>query len=125
MEDIAAKLDLSRAQFFRIFKEHTGLSPYQYHLELKLNRARSLLRNSDLPIKQIARTLGFRNVYHFSKLFKSKIGEAPSLWRHHGLPEISAEQAANHRKKRKPASGRKREAKDLRFKKSEASHATH
>lgn len=88
MEDIAAELDLSRAHFFRIFKKHTGLTPYQYHLELKLNRARQMLRNSDLPVKQIARLLGFSNVYHFSKLFKNKIGLAPTQWRRHGLPEV-------------------------------------
>jgi len=88
MESIAAELNMSRAHFFRIFKEHTGLTPYQYHLELKLNRARQMLRNSDLPVKQVARLLGFSNVYHFSKLFKNKIGLAPTPWRRHGLPEV-------------------------------------
>ena len=88
MEDIAAELDISRAHFFRIFKEHSGLTPYQYHLELKLNRARQMLRNSDFSVKHIARVLGFSNVYHFSKLFKNKTGLAPTPWRHHGLPEV-------------------------------------
>lgn len=88
MEGIAAKLNMSRAHFFRIFKEQTGLSPYQYHLELKLNRARQMLRNSDLPVKQIARLLGFSNVYHFSKFFKNKTGMSPTPWRKHGFQEI-------------------------------------
>jgi len=88
MEGIAAELGMSRAHFFRIFKEHTGLTPYQYHLELKLNRARQMLRNSDLAVKQIARLLGFSNVYHFSKFFKNKTGLAPTPWRNHGLPEV-------------------------------------
>ncbi|MBN2294483.1 MAG: helix-turn-helix transcriptional regulator [Pirellulales bacterium] len=87
MEGIASELDMSRAHFFRIFKEHTGLTPYQYHLELKLNRARQMLRNSDLPVKQIARLLGFSNVYHFSKFFKNKTGMAPTPWRNHGFPQ--------------------------------------
>ena len=47
-----------------------------------------MLRNSDLAVKYIARSLGFSNVYHFSKLFKSKIGLAPTPWRHHGIPAV-------------------------------------
>ncbi|KKL19895.1 hypothetical protein LCGC14_2460900 [marine sediment metagenome] len=88
MERIAAELDMSRAHFFRIFKENTGLTPYQYHLELKLNRARQMLRNSDLSVKHIARLLRFSNVYHFSKFFKNRTGVAPTPWRNHALREV-------------------------------------
>lgn len=87
MDGIAAELHMSRARFFRVFKEQTGLTPYQYHLDLKLNRARQLLINSGLSVKQIARLLGFSNVYHFSKFFKNKTGLAPTSWRHRGLAE--------------------------------------
>ena len=92
MEGIAEELGMSRAHFFRIFKEYTGLTPYQYHLELKLNRARQMLRDSDLPVKQVARLLGFSNVYHFSKFFKNRTGMAPTPWRKNGLVEMSHEQ---------------------------------
>ena len=89
MDGIAEELNMSRAQFFRIFKDHTGLTPYQYHLELKLGRARQMLRNSDLPVKQVARLLGFSSVYHFSKFFKNKTGSAPTQWRKEGLAEMA------------------------------------
>lgn len=107
MDDIAVELDVSRAHFFRIFKEHTGLTPYQYHLELKLNRARRMLRNSDLSVKHIARVLGFSNVYHFSKLFKNKVGLSPTPWRHRGLPEVLHD--------RRPTRAIAEETKDLRY----------
>ena len=97
MDGIAAELSLSHAQFFRLFKVHTGLTPYQYYLQLKIIRARSLLANPDLTVQQIARTLGFRNVYQFSKFFKNKIGMAPTQWRHNGCLEPDV----NRRKKRK------------------------
>ena len=89
MDNIAKELEMSRAHFFRVFKEHTGLTPYQYHLELKLNRARQMLRNSDLSVKQVARLLGFSSVYHFSKFFKSKTGVSPTPWRKEGFVEMA------------------------------------
>jgi AraC-like DNA-binding protein len=81
IEDLASELGLSTSRFQHIFKEHTGLSPYQYHLNLKVNRAREILQGSDLPVKQVARMLQFRSVYHFSTLFKKKTGLSPSQWR--------------------------------------------
>jgi AraC-like DNA-binding protein len=81
IEDLAAALGVSPGYLQHVFKEQTGLSPYQYHLQLKMQRAREMLRGSDLPVKQIARILRFQNVYHFSTLFKKKIGVSPSVWR--------------------------------------------
>jgi AraC-like DNA-binding protein len=81
IEDIAARLSLSPSRFQHLFKEHTGLSPYQYHLELKIQRAREMLRDTDLLVKEIADMLRFQSVYHFSALFKKKTGMSPSQWR--------------------------------------------
>ncbi len=86
MEDIATKLNLSRARFFRVFKEATGYSPYQYYMEARLARARHMLRDSSISIQQIARTLGFCSVFHFSKVFKNKVGLTPTSWRQRGFP---------------------------------------
>jgi AraC-like DNA-binding protein len=81
IEDVAAGLGLSPSRLRQLFKEHTGLSPYQYHLQLKIQRAQEMLSGSDLPVKQIARILRFESVYHFSSLFKRKAGRSPSEWR--------------------------------------------
>jgi AraC-like DNA-binding protein len=81
IEAMADSLGVSAGHLRRIFKQHTGLSPYQYHLQLKISRAKLLLRESDLPIKYIARQLGFQNVYHFSKLFKKMADVPPNRWR--------------------------------------------
>ncbi len=95
MEDIARRLDMSRAHFFRVFKEQTGLTPYQYHLKLKVNRARQMLRHSNASIKQIARALGFRDVYHFSQFFKKQTGIAPTPWRRSQPFEVNEETFQN------------------------------
>jgi len=81
MERLAAELNLSPTHFHRLFREHTGLSPYQYHLQLRINRAKEMLHGTNLSIKQIAAALGFENPYHFSKTFKKKTGMSPSKWR--------------------------------------------
>lgn len=81
IEELAAKLGVSPSHFQQLFKSSTGLSPYQYHLQLKIRRAREMLRGSDMPIKQIAGLLHFESVYHFSTLFKKKTGYSPIQWR--------------------------------------------
>ena len=72
MEELAATLGLSPTHFYRIFKQHTGLTPYQYHMQVRLTRAQGLLRTTDLPIKEIARALGFESVFHFTSTFSAQ-----------------------------------------------------
>lgn len=79
--EVAAAVGLSPSHLQHLFKEQTGQSPYQYHLQLKIQRAGEMLRGSDLPVKQISQILQFRSVYHFSTLFKKKTGLSPSGWR--------------------------------------------
>jgi AraC-like DNA-binding protein len=81
MEEIAVSFSMSEKHFRRIFKAQTGLSPYQYHLQVKIRRAMELLRGTNLAIKQISATLHFENQFHFSNAFKQKTGMSPSRWR--------------------------------------------
>ncbi|MGH8023900.1 MAG: helix-turn-helix domain-containing protein, partial [Limisphaerales bacterium] len=60
---------------------HTGLSPHQYLLELRLVRARSLLAETDLSIKEIALKTGFEDELYFSRLFRQKLNVTPTQWR--------------------------------------------
>ena len=83
VEEMIRTFDVSRTHFFRVFKEQTGQSPYKYHLQLTIRRAAEMLRDSPMSVKQIAVTLGFRNPYHFSKLFKLKTGSSPRDYRQH------------------------------------------
>jgi AraC-like DNA-binding protein len=88
IEDLAGELNLSVSHLHHVFKEHTGLSPYQYHLQLKIQRAKEMLHDSELAVKQIAGILGFQDLYHFSKIFKRKTGVSPLKWRSAGrLPD--------------------------------------
>ena len=65
LKALARRLSYSYSRFRTLFKEETGLSPRQYQIEIRINRARDLLTQSDQPISQIADRLGFYSVYYF------------------------------------------------------------
>jgi AraC-like DNA-binding protein len=68
--------------YFRVvFRNQTGLSPYQYHLRLRLERAKELLRATPLSLKDIAWALGFCDEPSFSKVFTKHVGVRPGRWR--------------------------------------------
>jgi AraC-like DNA-binding protein len=84
MEQVAASFSMSQKHFGRIFKQQTGLSPYQYHLQVKVYRAKEMLRGTTLTVKEIASSLCFETAYHFSNAFKQRTGMSPSQWRSGG-----------------------------------------
>lgn len=70
--------NIGYSYFRKMFKKYTGVPPVQYHLELKLLRAKELLLFSDKIIKEISYELGFQSIYYFSRIFKEKVGVSPS-----------------------------------------------
>jgi AraC-like DNA-binding protein len=76
--ELAGKSGYSRTHFSRVFKQLTGRSPQQYHIDARMDRAQALLRETDLSITEISRRLGYRSVYHFSKQFRRQTGAPPS-----------------------------------------------
>lgn len=79
--DLARQLKVSYRWFRRAFAHHTGLSPHQYYLEVRLARARDLLAQTTLSTKEIAARVGFEDAQYFCRLFHKKVGFAPGLWR--------------------------------------------
>ena len=81
---LAAKAHLSEAHFGRLFRRETGLSPMQFLAELRLARARELLRRTQLRIAEIADDVGYRDPAYFSRLFHRKTGFSPRRFRQTG-----------------------------------------
>lgn len=79
---LANHLAVSYSGLRRAFKVHTGFSPHQYQLELRLGEAKTLLANTVQPVKRIAYRLGFQNPYYFSRFFRKRTGLSPEQWRH-------------------------------------------
>ncbi|MBK0378443.1 helix-turn-helix domain-containing protein [Mucilaginibacter segetis] len=81
MEKLAMELPMGYSSFRKAFKRITGESPNQYHLNLRLERAKNLLATTVLNINEIAYQTGFDSVFYFSKLFKKKNGISPKIYR--------------------------------------------
>ena len=82
MEQVADEVGMGYTTFRRAFRAHLGVTPKQYHLRLRLQRAEDQLANTDRPLKAIAAHLGFDSPSHLSADFKARTGVSPTAWRH-------------------------------------------
>ena len=80
--ELAAMENLSNSRYHVIFKKVTGRSPNEYITDLRMQHACELLRNTDMPIKQVGILTGYGDSHFFSRTFKTNIGMSPSEYRH-------------------------------------------
>jgi AraC-like DNA-binding protein len=83
IEQLSKSLGYHRTHVSKIFKEAVGLSPMQYLMEIRLERAKSLLR-SQWSVEQVASSVGFADALYFSKQFRKRFGMSPTEYRHRG-----------------------------------------
>jgi transcriptional regulator GlxA family with amidase domain len=76
-DDIAQLAGISRRQLERLFKQYLGILPSRYYLELRLKRARQLLRDTNYSIVQVGLMCGFSSGSHFSTAFGALFGNTP------------------------------------------------
>ncbi|HEY4194080.1 MAG TPA: AraC family transcriptional regulator [Mucilaginibacter sp.] len=81
MEDIADQHHVSYIWFRKAFKEVVGISPGQYQLNLKIEKACQMLKETNLTITEIVFLTGFVSKHHFSRIFKKKMNLPPSEYR--------------------------------------------
>lgn len=81
LEQLAEEQGVSYPWFRRVFKEIMGVSPGQYHINLRVEKACTLLRETDLTAAEIAFHLGFESEFYFSRIFKKKVGLPPKKYR--------------------------------------------
>jgi len=77
----ADALHVSAGHFRRLFGRHVGHPPRQYLIRCRVEGASALLRDTDLPIKQIALDAGFSDVYHFTRHFSRRFQMPPGRYR--------------------------------------------
>ncbi len=76
-EMLAAYVGLSRRQLERLFKQHVGRTPAHYYVELRLERARHLIYQTDMAIMDVACACGFVSASHFSTSYRQMYGKTP------------------------------------------------
>lgn len=81
IEKLAEELNVGYSHFRQMFRKYTGISPTQYHLSLRIQRAKDLLVSSEKSVKEIAIELGFESYFYFSRIFKAKTGKSPQEFR--------------------------------------------
>lgn len=81
VEKMAQECSFSRCHFSRAFKISFGVSPHQYLLKLRVDKAKKMLLTSALKITDVAVDCGFSDSSHLTKVFSRCIGFSPSYWR--------------------------------------------
>lgn len=81
MEQTAAYAGVSEHYLCHLFQERMRISPQQYLLRVRLDRALELLARSDLRINEISRSVGYSDALYFSKLFRKKMNMSPTEYR--------------------------------------------
>ncbi len=84
LEDLASQLNISYVWFRTYFKKHTGYSPYEYLINIRVNRSKLLLKNSHYSVKEIADLSGFNSQQQFTKTFRNRTGFTPTAYKKSG-----------------------------------------
>ncbi|HYE05589.1 MAG TPA: AraC family transcriptional regulator [Planctomycetota bacterium] len=81
LADIAARAQLSPGHFSERFKQRFGIGPWEFLAELRIARARHLLRTTDATVTQIALAVGFSDSSYFARVFRDAVGATPRGFR--------------------------------------------
>ncbi|MFK7866290.1 MAG: GlxA family transcriptional regulator, partial [Alphaproteobacteria bacterium] len=76
-DEIASRVGLSRRQLERLFRRYLNTSPARYYLKLRLNRAKTLLTQTSMPVTEVAFACGFTSASHFSKCYRDMFAKTP------------------------------------------------
>jgi AraC-like DNA-binding protein/CheY-like chemotaxis protein len=81
LHELSDRTPWSNQHFIRVFSKYIGETPYQYILKKKIEKAKVLITETDLSMKDIAFDLGFLSYGNFCKLFKRELGMNPEVYR--------------------------------------------
>ncbi len=79
--DISNSLYMSREHLIRVFKKQVGLSPYAYLCKFRVEKAKELLRLTNISVEKISQMVGFKSHSNFSKQFKTAVGVTPTAYK--------------------------------------------
>jgi AraC-like DNA-binding protein len=85
---LAREAHSSRAHFVRSFKKAFGETPHAYVLRRRIERAKELLRNTQLSVTEVSLAVGFRSLGSFSTTFRQVVGEPPRAYARRWRPAV-------------------------------------
>lgn len=81
LEDLASHIGITQFHFSRLFKRSMGMPPHQYVMQQRIEKAKQLLKDTDIPIADIALDCGFSSQSHLGKYFRQLTGITPRKYR--------------------------------------------
>ena len=81
LDDVAKLIDISQYYFCHLFKESTGIAPYQYVIKQRIAKAKELTKQSKLPLAEIAFECGFSSQSQMTQHFRRSVGVTPKVYR--------------------------------------------
>ncbi|MGI9483358.1 MAG: GlxA family transcriptional regulator [Hyphomicrobiales bacterium] len=99
ISEICKRIELSQRQLDRLFAKHVGKTPALYYRDIRLDRARGLVTQTELPLAEVALASGFASHVHFSRAYRERFGLAPRTDRVEGRIPFEFRAWPMHRKK--------------------------
>ena len=84
LQDVAEAVNMSKSRFSTVFSQQSGQTFTEYLIYLRMNKAKEMLRMTDIKSTQIAREVGYNDSHYFSYIFKKNLGMTPSEYRAQG-----------------------------------------
>ena len=81
LQDVAREVNMSNSRFSTVFSQQSGQTFTEYLIHIRLNKAKELLRTTDIKNTQIASEVGYNDSHYFSYIFKKNIGITPTEYR--------------------------------------------
>ena len=81
VDELAAEAQMSPFHFARMFKKAVGHPPHAYITQLRMERAKNLLAEGKLSLREISKNVGFQTQAHFSGVFHKRVGMTPRTYR--------------------------------------------
>jgi len=78
IQELASRNGVNANRLFYVFQKYAGMGPADYLIGYRLNRAKELLVTTELPVGEIARSVGYEDALYFSRIFKKRLGISPS-----------------------------------------------
>ncbi|MFD2612275.1 helix-turn-helix transcriptional regulator [Paenibacillus gansuensis] len=81
LDELSRQFHLNKHYLIGLFKDAFLITPMQYHQQMRMERAKNMLKFTKLSMQEISDTLGYPSIHSFSRAFKNKEGRSPSTYR--------------------------------------------